>query len=63
MKTKRITIYQDKTNKSIFINPAKDKDGKFVTKSPTRDYGSASGKNTSDEELGRKVREALEEAD
>ena len=63
MKTKKICVYQDKRNNSIFINPMMDKDGKFVTKSPPENYGSASGKNLTNEELGKKVREALEQAD
>lgn len=63
MKTKKVLLYQDKRNNSIFINPCKEKDGKFVTKSPPENYGSASGKKLTDEELGRKVREALEQAD
>ena len=63
MKTKKIVIYQDKTNKSIFIIPMKEKGGKFVTKSPTQNFGSANSNNISNEELGRRVREVLEEAD
>ncbi len=63
MKCKKISVYQHKEDKSIFINPTKDKDGKFVIKSPTKNYGSASSNSISDEELGKKVREALEEAD
>ncbi len=63
MKTKKIFIYQHKGDKTIFINPAKDKNGKFVTKSPPENFGSANSNNISDEELGKKVREALEQAD
>lgn len=63
MKTKKIIIYQDKKTKSIWINPMKDKNGKFVTKSPTKDFGSASSNSITDEELGKKIRKALEEAE
>ena len=62
MKCKKISVYQHKEDKTIFINPTKDKNGKFVTKSPPQDYGSIND-NISDEELGKKVREALEQAD
>jgi hypothetical protein len=61
--SKRIRIYQDKKTGAIFINPEKVKDGKFVLKSPIVNYGSANSKNISDKELGKKVKEALEQAD
>jgi hypothetical protein len=63
MKCKKISVYQHKEDKTIFINPTKDKNGRFVIKYPTQNYGSANSNTISDEELGRKVREALEQAD
>ncbi len=63
MKSKKIAIYQDKKTKAIFICPMKDRKGKFVTKSPTRNFGKAISYTISDEELGRLIKKILDETD
>ena len=65
MKSKKLIIFEDKRSGALFIRATKVKKvngkGKFVMK-PIKD-GKALGKNTSNEELGRRVREVLNNCD
>lgn len=57
-KSKKLIIYEDKSTGTLFIRATKvNKYGEFVLKSDK--YGVAKGKNTSEAELGRFVREVL----
>ena len=62
-KSKKLHIYQDKKTGSIFLNPTKVKNGRFITKSPPKDYGDALSGKVSDVELGKAVKKALKECD
>jgi ribosomal protein L34E len=61
--SRRLNLYQARNGGSIFLQPQKIKSGKFTTKTPTRNFGGAIPSNVNDEELGRRIREALEECD
>ena len=58
MKSKQLVIYEDKRTGSFFIRATRDKNGKFVQKS--REYGKAISGKVSVDELGRAVREVLQ---
>ena len=54
-KSKLVKIYEDKKTGSYFIRSTINKGGRFILRDER--YGKAIGKNVSDEELGRAVRE------
>jgi hypothetical protein len=59
MKSKQLVIYEDKRTGSLFIRATRDKNGNFVLKSSDECGKAISGK-VSDDELGRAVREVLQ---
>ncbi|MDE1768877.1 MAG: hypothetical protein KGH72_04380 [Candidatus Micrarchaeota archaeon] len=61
--SRRLNVYQARNGGSIFLQPQKVREGHFKTKSPTQNFGGAIRPNATDEELGRRVREALGECD
>lgn len=61
-RTKKLIIYEDRKTGSLFIRATKiDKHGKFRLKNSS--YGKAISGNVSDEELGKVVREILQNCD
>ena len=61
-RTKKLIIYEDRKTGSLFIRATKiDKHGKFRLKNDS--YGKAISGNVSDEELGKVVREILQNCD
>jgi len=54
--SKKLILYQDRKSKTIFIHPTKiNSIGDFVTKS--KEFSKAFGSGTTNEELGKNVRE------
>lgn len=62
-KSKKLILYQDKKTRSIFLNPTKVKSGKFIIKSPPKDYGVALSSTVNNQALGKAIKKALEECD
>ena len=62
-KSRKLIIYQDKRSGALFICPTKVKNGRFIIKSPTKDYGIAKSSNIPNEELGRYVKKFLKDCD
>jgi hypothetical protein len=62
MKSKKLIIYEDRKSGSLFIRSTKiDKDGEFRLKDDS--FGKAISGNISDAELGKAVREILQNCD
>ena len=61
-KTKKLIIYEDRKTGSLFIRATKvDKKGEFRSKDDT--FGKAISGNATDDELGKTVREILQNCD
>lgn len=62
-RSKKLIVYEDKRSGSLLLNATTIKNGRFINKSPTKEYGVSLGKNTIDEELGKAVRRILKNCD
>jgi len=61
-KSKKLIIYEEKSTETFFIRATKvSEGGRFVLKSD--EYGMAKSRNISDAQLGRYVREVLDNCD
>ena len=55
-KTKKIVLYYEKSNATIFIKPTVYKNGRFCQKNNIGEIGKAISSGKSDEELGKAIR-------
>jgi len=62
-KTKKLVLYLEKSNGTIFIKPTLYKNGRFSQKKNKGEIGKAVSRGKSFSELGKAIREQFEKCD